>query len=108
VRLSGQVASPEQRTLALETARGVAGAKDVTDALTASGQRPGGDAPRDAAEAAVRANPNLAGAEIVVARRGDRLVLSGHVRSGAERDLAGLLAGNAAGQPVDNALEVRR
>jgi osmotically-inducible protein OsmY len=107
VRLSGQVASPEQRKLALEAAREVAGVKDVADDLAVSGRGPDGDEPRDAAQAAVRANPNLRDAEIVVERRGGRLVLRGHVRSGAERDLAGLVARDAAGQPVENALEVR-
>jgi hypothetical protein len=35
-----------------------------------------------------------------------RLVLKGKVRSGAERDLAGLLARDAAGGEVENAIVV--
>ena len=81
--------------------------RTVTDNLAVGGHREGEGDARAAAEAAIRANPNLKGNEIVVERRDGRLVIRGSVRSGAERDLAGLLAREAARQPVDNALEVR-
>ncbi|PYQ15667.1 MAG: hypothetical protein DMF80_08185 [Acidobacteria bacterium] len=38
---------------------------------------------------------------------GGRVVLCGQVKTAAEKDLAGALARDAAGGPVDNALEVR-
>jgi hypothetical protein len=38
---------------------------------------------------------------------GGRLVLRGTVRSGAEKDLAAALAREAAGRPVENAVEIR-
>ena len=44
--------------------------------------------------------------DLKVQQQGGRLVLTGRVRTGAERDLAGALAQQAASVPVDNAVEV--
>lgn len=108
ITLSGRVTSPEQQRLALEVAREVAAVRGVGDELSVSGQGAGGDAPLAAAEAAIRANPNLKGAEIVAERRAGRIRLRGRAGTGAERDLAGLLARDAAGEPVDNEVEIKR
>ena len=97
-----------QKKMALEAAREVSGVRSVTEALAVDGLEGAADPARAAAEAALRASPNLEGAEIAVERRDGRLLLRGRVGSGAERELAGLLARDAAGQPVENALEVRR
>jgi hyperosmotically inducible periplasmic protein len=60
-----------------------------------------------AAERAIAGNPNLAGYGLDARLENNRLVLSGRVRTGAEKDLAGVLAREAAGLPTDNAVEVR-
>jgi hypothetical protein len=39
--------------------------------------------------------------------RGDRLLLVGNVRTGAERDLAAALAEAAAGGPIENSLALK-
>lgn len=110
VTLSGEVSSEEQRRLAAEVAQQTGGVASVTDRIRVRGQespeRP--DADRHAAvERALAANPNLAPYKIEVRPKGGRIVIEGRVRSGAERDLAGLLARDAAGVPVENAILVR-
>jgi hyperosmotically inducible protein len=111
VTLTGRVGTPEQRRIAVETAGQTEGVEAVADQI---GQGPGA-APsaaatarldRAAAEQAVRQNPNLAPYGIQVVEEGGRLVLKGVVRTGAERDLAGALAAQAAGGPVLNILQV--
>jgi osmotically-inducible protein OsmY len=106
--LAGEVASEAQRALALETARETAGVETVRSELRVRG---GGGGPagnrRHAAEAALAGNASLAGTQIEVAEEDGQLVLKGRVRSAAERDLAALLARDAAGGPVRIALEIR-
>jgi hyperosmotically inducible periplasmic protein len=110
--LGGEVVSAEQRTVALATARDVAGVENVVDRIrlgrggTKDQAQP---SPRaaEAAEAALRSNPNLKNYNLTVADLGGHLVVRGRVRTGAERDLAGLLAQGAASVPVENALEIR-
>jgi len=60
-----------------------------------------------AAKRALAANPSLAAYDIQVREEGGHLVLSGRVKTAAEKDLAGLVAREATGAPIDNALEVR-
>ena len=60
-----------------------------------------------AAERAIAANPNLAEYALDARVESNRLVLSGRVRTGAEKDLAGVLAREATGLPLDNAVDVR-
>jgi hyperosmotically inducible protein len=107
VTLSGEVASAAQRELAAAVATGTSGVQSVDNALRL--RVPGAsnvpDA-RRAAEAAVRTNANLAAYRLTVDERDGRLVLSGRVQTGAERDLAGLLASSAAGAPVENFLQL--
>ena len=60
-----------------------------------------------AAKSALAANPSLAAYDIQVREERGRLVLSGRVKTAAEKDLAGLVARNATGAPIDNALKIR-
>jgi len=109
-RLSGYVSSAAQKELAGRVAREVPGIEAVSDGLAIGDKTPAEAAPtggrREAAARALRANPNLAPYAIEVVEEGGRLVLRGRVRTGAERDLAGLLAAQAAGGPVDNLLKI--
>lgn len=60
-----------------------------------------------AAQRALLANSNLRSFDLRVQVEGDRLVLRGQVETPAEKDLAGLLARDAASGPVENRLEIR-
>jgi len=111
VRLSGYVDTNPQKELAVRIAREVPGVQVVADSVRVAGRSPaeataqGG--PRQAVMAALRGNANLAGHAIDVVEEGGRIVLRGRVRTGAERDLAGLLARQAAGgSPVENLLKI--
>ncbi len=104
VTLNGDVGREAQRDVALEAARAVPGVSGVTDSIKVRGEAtPGG---RVAAERAIRTNPNLAPYGLRVEEDQGKLVLRGHVRTGAEKDLAGLLAREGAGGPVENALQI--
>lgn len=109
VTLTGEVRSEAARRVAVETARETDGVTGVTDELRPPGQTsersPG--ARRDAVERAVASNPHLAKYSIRVAEEDGRLVLHGRVRTGAEKDLAGVLAREAARGPIENALQIR-
>lgn len=109
VRLAGSVPSEALERLALETAARVPGVSSVTDALAPPGQAvPERQDERLAAiERALRSNRHLAAYALRAAVEGDRIVIHGRVATGAERDLAGLLARDAARQPVENAVEIR-
>jgi hyperosmotically inducible protein len=105
VTLSGQVSTAAQRQLAEETARDTSGVSNVTDEIKVQGQSsPQG---RAAVEKALAANPNLAHYPIQVREEGGKITLTGHVHTGAERDLAGLVAQQAGGEPVQNSLELK-
>jgi hyperosmotically inducible protein len=109
VTLSGTVASEAQKRLAVEIAQQtpqVAAVKDTLQVAGAGAGAPaaastGGD-PARAAAAALAANPNLAGYGLTVQSAGGRLTLTGRVRTGAEKDLAGVVARDAARQAVQN------
>jgi hyperosmotically inducible protein len=104
VTLTGEVAQRVQREVALEAARAVPGVIGVKDDLKVRGETtPGG---RLAAEQAIRANSNLAAYGLRVEEEGGKLFLRGRVRTGAEKDLAGLLAREGAGGSVENALQI--
>jgi osmotically-inducible protein OsmY len=120
VTLGGTVASEAQRQAALEIAQQTPQVSTVKDALTVGGGPPGGSAPpaapapsaparagapADAARAAQTAlatNPNLAGFVLKAQMVGGRLVLTGRVRTGAEKELAGVVARDAASAAVEN------
>jgi hyperosmotically inducible periplasmic protein len=117
VTLGGDVASSGQRDLALQAARDTDGSDSVIDRIHVVGTpeasraiAPGGASNAERAAAAQRAlafNPYLTGFELRVREEGGRLVLRGQVSTPVERDLAGLLAREAAGGPVENAVEIR-
>ncbi len=110
VTLAGEVRSDAARRVAVQTARDTAGVIGVTDDMRLPGAPSGGSSPgarREAAERAVAANPHLARYSIRVAELDGRLVLRGRVRTGAEKDLAGVLAREAARGPIENALQIR-
>jgi hypothetical protein len=81
-----------------------------TGASTAPTQAPSATASTEraaAAQRALRSNANVARFDLAVRQEGDRLVLRGHVGTLAEKDLAGMLAREGAGVPLDNLVEVR-
>jgi hyperosmotically inducible periplasmic protein len=120
VTLSGDAASPAQRELALQIARDTASVGSVLDSIRVGGASSAaptaapasaraGASNGDRAAAAQRAldfNPYLNGFNLQVREEGGRLLLQGRVRTPVEKDLAGLLSREAAGAPVENALEV--
>lgn len=113
VTLGGEVASLAQRDSALRTARETGSVSSVVDRLHV---RASAEAPRPtpssaervaAAQRALKANPNLGAFDLRVGEESGRLVLRGVVHTSVEKDLAGVLAREAAGGVVDNAVEVR-
>ena len=114
ITLSGQVATPEQRQLAVGIAQQTTGVQSVTDRIAVSGASSAsspaasGDAGSraGAVQSALRANSSLAAYDLRVAAEGDRLVLRGQVKTLVEKDLAGALAREAAGAPVDNQIQI--
>jgi osmotically-inducible protein OsmY len=120
VTVGGTVDTPEQHQLALKLAGETSDVMKVNDEVQLRGQGAGPVAaatpaataavPGDRAKAAKRAlaaNPSLSAYDIQVREEGGRLVLSGRVKTAAEKDLAGLVARDATGVPIDNTLEVR-
>ena len=122
VTVGGTVQTPEQHPLALKLAAETSDVMKVEDEIQLRGQGAGpvaaaspavpgpaaalGDRAK-AAKRALAANPSLAAYDIQVREEGGHLVLSGRVKTAAEKDLAGLVARDATGAPIDNALEVR-
>jgi osmotically-inducible protein OsmY len=111
VTLAGEVGSDVARQVAVQTTRETAGVAGLKDDLRVGGSSsrpspPPGGPDADAVRKALRTNPSLGEYGIEVATEGGRLVLRGQVRTRAERDLAGLLARDAAGGPVENALQI--
>jgi osmotically-inducible protein OsmY len=120
VTLGGTVETPEQHQLALKVAGETSDVMKVNDEIRLRGQGASpvaaaspatpAAAPGDQAKAAKRAlaaTPSLARYDIQVREEGGHLVLSGRVKTAAEKDLAGLVARDATGAPIDNTLEVR-
>jgi osmotically-inducible protein OsmY len=118
VTVGGTVDTPEQHQLALKLAGSTTDVIAVHDEIQLRGQAAapaaaaaspaaaGGDRAQ-AAKRALAANPSLAAYDIQVHEEGGRLVLSGRVKTAAEKELAGLVARDAAGVQVENVLEVR-
>jgi osmotically-inducible protein OsmY len=112
VTLGGTVASEAQRQAALQIAQQTPQVASVKDALQVAGApgAPAGSAasagapadPARAAQAALATNPNLARFVLKAQMVGGRLVLTGRVRTGAEKDLAGVVARDAASAAVEN------
>jgi hyperosmotically inducible protein len=106
VTLRGDVSSDAQRQAALRTARETPGVTRVIDGLRST--RVAAPSRIARAQAALSANRNLAPYALTVRESQGSLVLAGRVRTGAERDLAGLLVESAAGGPVQNQVRVGR
>jgi osmotically-inducible protein OsmY len=110
IRVAGQP-SPTEGAAAPAASGPAAGAAPAPAgaATTPSGAAPappdGGAA--DAAEKAIAANPNLAPYGLEAQVQDGRLVLTGRVRTGAEKDLAGVLARQAVSLPLENTVDVR-
>jgi len=118
VTLGGTVVSDAQRQTALQIAQQTPQVSAVKDGLVVAGgagagSTPPADAPAPvragaatdparAAQAALATNPNLAGFVLKAQMVGGRVVLTGRVRTGAEKDLAGVVARNAASAAVEN------
>jgi osmotically-inducible protein OsmY len=100
------VARPEQKRIALAVARETANVESVNDQISAGGGEASALDRRAAVEKALRSNPNLAAYRLTVREEAGHIVVAGRVRNATEKDLAGLVAREAAGQPVDNAIAV--
>jgi osmotically-inducible protein OsmY len=111
VTLGGEVGTDAQREEALQTARDTVSVAGVVDRIQvrAVAARAGASSAERAAAAqrAVNANPHLTAFRLQVHEEGDRLVLRGSVSTPVEKDLAIVLAREAAGAAVDDAVEVR-
>ena len=126
VTLGGEVGTEAQHQAALLVARDTAGVASVTDQIRVSGSAgappgsttppaaPGGAAAgaglaaaAQAAEKALAQSSSLAAYGLKVQQNNGRLVLTGRVRTAAEKELAGLTARDAARTAVDNAIEIR-
>jgi osmotically-inducible protein OsmY len=111
VTLGGEVGTDAQREQALQTARDTVSVAGVVDRIQvrAVAARAGASSAERAAAAqrAVNANPHLTAFRLQVHEEGDRLVLRGSVSTPVEKDLAIVLAREAAGAAVDDAVEVR-
>jgi osmotically-inducible protein OsmY len=109
VTLSGRVERPELRSEAVGIARETDGVLEVIDRIEADGAAADAGAAdaRASVERALRANKNLATYRLEVREENGRLVLRGHVRTDAEKDLAAALAREAARKPVENGLDVQ-
>jgi osmotically-inducible protein OsmY len=114
VTLSGQVATPAQHQLAVSIARETAGVQGVTDQIATTGAAPvtapspvaADPASRaQVAQNALRGNASLAPYALTVVAENGRVIVKGQVRTGAEKDLAGLMARDAAGVPVENQIQ---
>jgi osmotically-inducible protein OsmY len=111
VTLSGEVGSDAARQVAVQTARETAGVTGVKDDLRLGGSPspsslPEGGPDVAAVRSALRANPSVGEYGIEVALEEGRVVLRGRVRTKAEKELAGLVARDAARGPVENALQI--
>ena len=116
VTLTGMVTSEPQRQLAVALAQDTSGVNSVRDqisggtAAAAPAAAPSAASISDrarAAQAALASNPSLAGYGLTVREDRGRLLLAGRVRTAAEKELAGLLAKDAAGNSVDNTVTIQ-
>ena len=108
ITLGGSVDTPEQHQLALKLAGETTDVIKVDDEIQLRGSAAAATGDRAAAaKRALAANPSLAPYDIQVREEAGRLVLTGRVKTAAEKDLAGLVARDATGVQVDNSLEVR-
>jgi osmotically-inducible protein OsmY len=116
VTLTGTVTGDAQKQLALALARDTAGVSGVRDQITGGGPAPAGGAlpatatlsdRARAAQAALAANKSLSAYGLAVREERGRLLLAGRVRTAAEKDLAALVARDAAGIPIENTVTIQ-
>jgi len=116
VTLTGTVTGDQQKQLAIALAQDTSGVNTVRDQISggaAAGAPPTAPAAvpmsqrTQAAEAALLSNPSLAGYGLTVREERGRLLLAGRVRTAAEKDLAALVARDAAGIPVENTVTIQ-
>jgi osmotically-inducible protein OsmY len=112
VSVAGKVESAEQRRLALEVASALPHAQGVKDETYFGCPQPpvaepSLEARAQEAQRALAGSAHLAGYGLSVRIQDGRLLLEGLVASGIEKDLAEALAERAAGQDVEDALQVR-
>ncbi len=105
VTLAGAVSQASQAETAGRLARETAGVASVISRLRVQAR---GVSAVDSVRKALAANANLARYHLAVKEQEGGLELSGRVTSGAERDLAGLVAERAAGQAVRNRIVAGR
>ncbi len=113
VVLSGTVDGKAQRALAVEIAENAPEVVRVKSAIRLRGEpaepATGGvetAEPASRVERALSENPNLRSYRISVAEKDGRMVLEGLVKTGAEKELAGYVAREAARCPVDNGIRI--
>jgi osmotically-inducible protein OsmY len=121
VTLKGRVPSEEAKVLAGRVAAAVPDVTQVVNELSvdsaagpsrsyggpAAGPAPAGAESAQRVDRALRASPSLGAYAITVREEGGRIVLGGRVKTAAEKELAGLLARDAAGGAVvDNQIAV--
>jgi osmotically-inducible protein OsmY len=103
VTLSGEIAEAGQAQAALRLARETLGVANVVNKLRVRGQT----ASRvDRVRRALAGDTQLSLRGLVAREQGGRIVLSGRVRTNAERALAARLAETAAGSPIDDRLQL--
>ena len=119
VTLTGTVTGEQQKQLAVAIAQDTAGVNTVRDQISggtgAAGAPAGAAAPAAAsmsdragsAQAALASNQSLAGYGLTVREERGRLLLAGRVRTAAEKDLAALIARDAAGMPIENSVTIQ-
>jgi len=119
VTLTGTATGAPQKQLAVALAQDTPGVNAVRDQIgggAAAGGAPataasaGADSLPErakAAEASLGANQSLAGYRLTVREDRGRLLLAGRVRTAAEKDLAALVARDAARMPVENTVTIQ-
>jgi len=109
VTLTGEVANATQHRTALDIAHTTTGVAAVVDRLRLrGGETAAAPAPDrlSAARQALADNSNLSSYHLRIEANGETLLLSGRVGAGAERDLAGLLASQTWGGPIENRIQI--
>jgi osmotically-inducible protein OsmY len=119
VTLTGTVTGDPQKQLAVALARDTPGVNNVRDQIgggAVAGGTPANAAPAGAdslperaraVQKALAANQNLAGYGLTAREDSGRLLLAGRVRTAAEKDLAALVARDAARMPVENTVTIQ-
>jgi osmotically-inducible protein OsmY len=109
VVLEGRVATPAQAETARTRALTVEGVVDIENRLVVLGEAEAGGDLETRIDNVLAENENLRAYRLRVYERNDRLILEGEVATGAERELAGLLAERAAaGREIRNEIKIRK